>query len=169
MTELTNAPSDAYCTSGFSPPPALERDQKLGLIQSFAERHNLKIKLDSCRNPIIPGKKTPTGMSDRVEYRNHIYEHGDDGTLGVCLMFPTKARWTYAKKKLLAAGFVIRLDGDTEGTALFDPADFQQARLAIRIVGAKRRRALTAGDRLDRAARLKRARARKSEMVADAP
>ncbi len=156
---------NAYCESGGSPPTV---EQELSPLQSFAERHRLKIKLESCRDPIIPGKKTATGMPDRVEYRNHIYDHGDGGTLGLCLMFSTKARWTYAKKKLLAVGFVIRLDGDTEGTALFDPADFQQARLAIRIVGAKRRRELTAGDRLDRAARLKRARSRKSETVADA-
>ena len=159
MSELTNGQNDAYCTSGFSPPPTGEQNRKLSPLQSFAERHNLRIKLDSCRDHIIPGKKTASDMPGRVEYWNHIYDHGDGVTLGVCLMLATKMRWTYAKKKLTAAGFVLRQDGDTEGTLLFDPADAKQARLAIRIVGAKRRRELTAGDRLARAASLKRARA----------
>lgn len=78
-------------------------------------------------------------MPDRIEYRNHIYEVGD-GRLAVCLLLPTKTLWTYAKKKLRKAGFVVRLDGDTEGTATFDPANDTQARLAIRMVGARPKR-----------------------------
>ncbi len=48
--------------------------------------------------------------------------------------------WANAKRKLKAAGFLIRQDGDREGTALFDPDDACQARLAIRLIRARRSR-----------------------------
>jgi len=61
----------------------------------------------------------------------------------LCLLFLSKAKWTWAKKKLTAAGFVIKQDGDTEGTAVFDAASEEQARLAIKVAGIKRRRVLS--------------------------
>jgi hypothetical protein len=51
-------------------------------------------------------------------------------------MFDTPGKWTNAKKKLLAAGFTVRQNGDTEGTALFNPEDKSQARFAFKITGA---------------------------------
>jgi hypothetical protein len=33
------------------------------------------------------------------------------------------AKWVNARKKLIAAGFTIRQNGDAEGTALFNPED----------------------------------------------
>jgi hypothetical protein len=76
-------------------------------------------------------------------------------------MFDTKAKWTYAKKKLTAGGFTIRQDGDTEGTALFNPEDKAQGRLALKIAGARVRRELTQEQRDALAARLAVARAQK--------
>lgn len=109
-------------------------------VRAFAERHNVRARKDSCGDFIIPGRKTAVDMPDRVEYRNHIYDGFDDGLLGLCLMFTTRKRWTFAKRKMLAAGFAIRQDGDTEGCATFDPADEGQATLAIRLTGIKTRR-----------------------------
>lgn len=97
-------------------------------LTRFAEHRRLKIRRDECGDRIISGRRG-----------DHIYDMGD-GRLAVCLMFPTKMRWTYAKKKLRGAGFIVRQDGDTEGTATFDPDDGAQARLAIRITRARVKR-----------------------------
>jgi hypothetical protein len=55
-------------------------------------------------------------------YGHHVYEHGA-GRFGVMLMFDSARKWSNAKKTLIAGGFAIRQNGDTEGTALFDPED----------------------------------------------
>lgn len=93
----------------------------------FAEKLRLKVKRDEAGDPIIPGK------------RGHIYEH-DAETLGVLLEYPTARRWNWARRKLEAAAFTIWQDGDTEGTALFDPNNQVQAKLALQLVGIKRKR-----------------------------
>ena len=59
----------------------------------------------------------------------------------------TSRRWSYAKKKLAAAHFTIRQDADMEGTALFDPANRAQARLALKLAGVRRKRAVSAAER----------------------
>ena len=105
-------------------------------IEQFAEMHRLKTRKDECGDYIVSG---------RVGSRNldsHIYENGD-GKLGVCLMFDSPRKWTNAKAKLLAAGFIIRQDGDSEGTALFNPSGSHQAKVAIRLARGKPRRELT--------------------------
>jgi hypothetical protein len=55
-------------------------------------------------------------------------------------MESTRKRWGNIRRKLEAAGFVVRQDADTEGVATFDPANKQQARLALRSVRVKTRR-----------------------------
>lgn len=108
-------------------------------IQAFAEKHRLRTRLDGCGEKIVPGKKRSRDLPDRVEYDFHIYEHGP-GRFGVCLLLPTRRRWTAAKRKLTAAGFIIRQNAETEGTALFDPENAQQAKVAVRLVGARKLR-----------------------------
>jgi hypothetical protein len=51
--------------------------------------------------------------------------------------------WTILRKRMLAAGFEIRQNGDWEGTATFDPADSAQARLAIKVIGARKKRRIS--------------------------
>jgi hypothetical protein len=75
-------------------------------------------------------------------YDHHVYEHGA-GRFGVMLMFDSARKWSNAKKTLIAGGFAIRQNGDTEGMALFDPEDKAQARLALKIAGARIRRQLS--------------------------
>ncbi len=96
-------------------------------IQTFANRYHLRVKRHEDGEPIISGKL------------GHIYEH-DESTL--CLMFlPDRPRlWPNARRKLDTAGFVVWQDGDEEGSALFDPSDSRQARLALKVVGVSRRR-----------------------------
>lgn len=97
-------------------------------IEELSATHRLRTRRDECREKIIVGRL------------GHLYDHGDGSRFGVLLLLPTKRRWNHAKKKLRAAGFEIRQDAETEGTALFDPTNPGQVRLALRIVGAKRKR-----------------------------
>jgi hypothetical protein len=100
-------------------------------VKQFADALRVRAKRDECGDLIIPG-----GVG-------HIYDQSDGQHFGVLLMLQTKQQWTWAKKKFLAAGFVIQQDGDTEGTALFAPADRKQARLALKLARVRQRRTLS--------------------------
>ncbi len=96
-------------------------------IQAFANLYRLRLKRHEDGELIITGKL------------GHIYGH-DDATLGLMFM-PNRPRlWSHAKRKLEAADFTIWQNGDEEGSALFDPTDKAQARLALRVVGIRRKR-----------------------------
>lgn len=105
------------------------------IIEAFAERNRLRTKLDEFNDPIIPGRY------------GQIYDYEDGKRLGV-IYIPvepdvTPSNWNRLRTELLAAGCQIKNDGDGEGIALFDPANPKQARLAIRVAGVKRIRALS--------------------------
>jgi hypothetical protein len=79
-----------------------------------------------------------------VGKRGHLYEHSDS-LLGLIFM-PNKPRlWPNARRKLECAGFTIWQDGDKEGSALFDPENAAQVRLALKVVGVKRKRRASPG------------------------
>lgn len=135
-------------------------------FEEFAERYRLKVRRDECGDPVVRGKvwkaqpRTVAHRADRQPYGHHIYEH-DLGRLGLCLMFPmtsSPARWTNAKRKLAAVGFEIRQDGVGEGLSLFDPANEQQARLAIKLAGVRARRQMSESQKRAAADRLAKAR-----------
>ncbi len=106
-------------------------------LEQFAETYHVRTKRDSLNDTIIPGFQFCTDMPKRQEYRSHIFDGFSDGRLGLCLLFTTRKRWTYARQKLLAAGFTIKQNADTEGTALFDPENSHQAKLALRLARIK--------------------------------
>jgi hypothetical protein len=96
-------------------------------IREFASKMRLRVKRDECGELIIPGR------------RGHIYQH-NDSFLGLAFM-PGKSRlWANAKKKFSQVGITVRQDGDDEGTALFDPLNPAQVRLAMKVITLKRRR-----------------------------
>jgi len=97
-------------------------------IQEFAEKNRLKYRLDGCGDRIVFGRC------------GHIGDGYKDGKLGVFVSLPTRRRWNFVRRKLLAPGFVIRQDADTEGVALFDPEDKKQVRLAQSVARIKTRR-----------------------------
>ncbi len=112
-------------------------------IGKFAEVYRVHVRKDGCGEAIIPGKRRlPDERRKRIEYASHIYEHGD-GRFGVLFFFSTRRRWNFTKRRLAAAGFEIRQDGGTEGTALFDPSNAAQAGLAIKLARIRRRLELT--------------------------
>jgi hypothetical protein len=123
-------------------------------IRDFAEIFRVRVRRDGCGDEIIPGTLRAEKIAGHSEYLSHIYGHGD-GRLGVLLMFKTKRRWGNARRKLAGAEFEIRQDGDTEGTALFDPSNAAQAGLALKLARIRRRPELTQEQRqklLDRLA-----------------
>ena len=106
----------------------------MSTIQVFARRHRLKVRTDpKDSTPIIVGRF------------GHLYQVADQ-LLGVMVMPPKPSAryWNAAQAKLLEARFVILQDGDYEGSASFNPDDPAQARLAIKIAGAKRKRTISA-------------------------
>lgn len=129
----------------------------MNALHRFAERYRVKVKQDCCGDPIIPGKKRAKDMPDRPEYRCHVYEHGF-GQFGLLLLLETKRHWNNARRKLESAGFTISQNADTEGAALFDPANDAQAKLALTLAGVKRRRSLSPEQRQSLADRLRIAR-----------
>jgi hypothetical protein len=111
-------------------------------IQEFAEANRLRTKENSCGERLIPGKQLCKDMPKRVEYRSHVYEHGN-GRLGVCLLFNSARKWEAAKRKMVDAGLTIRQNAHTEGTALFNSGDSNQVRLVLKLAGIKTRRTAT--------------------------
>lgn len=99
-------------------------------VQEYAQKYGVEIKKDSCLGAIIPGWRFATDMPERNDYHAHLYDQGD-GRFGLCLMYMTKREWSTAKRQLLAAGFTLSQDGDSEGILLFDPANVKQSRLAL--------------------------------------
>lgn len=96
-------------------------------LAQFAEKHRLRLKRAEDGEHVILGKF------------GHLYEH-DSATLGLLFMPNSPRRWSHARRKLEAADFTIWQNGDDEGSALFDPTNTAQAQLAVKVVGAKRKR-----------------------------
>jgi hypothetical protein len=98
-------------------------------IRRFAEKHGLRVKRDDCGEFFTPCKR---GM---------IYEHGSGWFGAMVIGRSARARaWTSVRRRLLAAGFTLHQDGDSEGSLLFNVGNEAQCREAIRVMGARRRR-----------------------------
>jgi hypothetical protein len=103
-------------------------------IKTFAETHRLNIALDTDNTVIIRGKS------------GQIFEY-DNARLGVMYQ-PAKDAWkpkTWGnnRRAALAAGMELHQDGDSEGTLLFDPANVQQSKLAVKIAHCRAKRVLS--------------------------
>jgi hypothetical protein len=59
--------------------------------------------------------------------------------LGVMFLMDSAMKWNNRRKTCEAAGMTVLQDGDCEGTLTFDPDNRDQARAAIRMVGAYRK------------------------------
>ena len=99
-------------------------------LAEFSEQYRIRVKRDDCGDPIIPGKL------------GHLYEHGA-GRIGMVLEAPSNSAALDAtlrsrERRAISAGFVLHQEGDFEAILLFDPADAKQARLAFRLIHAKK-------------------------------
>jgi predicted DNA-binding transcriptional regulator YafY len=116
-------------------------------LKQFAEQFRLQVRRDVDGTDIVVGKF------------GHIYEHSVT-KLSVLFMPPVpRARlWSIVKAKGTEAGMIVRQNGDSEGTLVFDPNAPEQARLAIRLVRARPKRILTEEQRSALSERLSKAR-----------
>lgn len=104
-------------------------------IHAFAKQYRLRLSHDTDGTTVIRGHASC-----------QLYEY-DEGKLAVLiasdLQKPTPRRWAGIRKKCLAAGMILRQNGDGEGALSFDPNNRQQARLAIKIAGVRPKRQLS--------------------------
>jgi len=102
------------------------------LLRRFAAKHRVKTRRHIDGTVIIPGRL------------GHVYEL-DEEQLAVLLTLPSVRHWTFARARLIADGFAIVQNGDSEGCAAFCPSDVSQARAAIREAKIRPRRLCSAG------------------------
>jgi hypothetical protein len=69
----------------------------------------------------------------------HIFEYSST-RMGLVFMPRRPKVWMNMCRKLIAAGFEIRRNGDWEGMATFDPDNPNQAQLAIKAICARKKR-----------------------------
>lgn len=106
-------------------------------IQLVAECYRAPTRRDDCGEIIIPG------------HHGQVFDYGDGESFGIVLLDddvtqPSKARLLLSqRRKALAAGFVAHQLGDCEAVLLFDPNKSDQAKLALKLVGVRRRRKLS--------------------------
>jgi len=113
----------------------------------FADKYNLKVKkLEG--ELVILGRKLKQA-DPRYPAANpkfpldcmlgYIYEY-DSTHFGLIFMPRQPYLWKNLSGKLAAAGFQIQQNGDWEGSATFDPTQGKQALLAIKAIGATKKR-----------------------------
>ena len=127
-------------------------------IQQLAEQYRLKTSRDACGDAIIKGK------------HGSVSEH-DDGMLSLLFMpdehnsHPERSwarKWGAVKQACVDAGMTLVQEGDAEGIFVFDPANGEQTKLAIKWARIKTRRKLDPAVAAALADRLAAARASKS-------
>lgn len=113
----------------------------------FAENYKVRVKKLEGES-VIPGRKVKrNGVSypaPNPRYPldcllGHIFEYSSS-RMGLVFMPRRPKVWKNMSRRLVAAGFEIRQNGDWEGMATFDPANPAQARLAIKVIGARKKR-----------------------------
>lgn len=99
-------------------------------LSTFADRHRLRITSDGNRSQLIPGRV------------GHIYDWEDGVRLALMITVDSVTRrlWEARRRRCEAAGMERIQYGDTDGTLLFDAANPAQGRVALRAIGAVRRR-----------------------------
>lgn len=106
-----------------------------GMIHTFAQQNRLRTFRDTDQTTVIPGQ---AGC--------HLYEYSDS-ELGLMVLSeakdPRPHRWAGIRKKCLAADMTLRQNGDDEGALSFDSNNRKQARLAIKVSGARPKRQLS--------------------------
>ncbi len=102
-------------------------------LKDFARQHSLKIK-----------RSRDDGTDNVLGKHGEIYDYSESElALIVCGGAAGTGRWARVRKKCIAAGMTLRQNGDDEGALSFSPANGQQSILAIKVIGARRRRRLS--------------------------
>lgn len=105
------------------------------MIHTFAQQNRLTTFRDTDETTVIHGQ---AGC--------HLYEY-NDSELGLMLLSDPKnarpRRWAGIRKKCLEAAMTLRQDGEDEGALSFHPNNREQARVAIKVTGARPKRKLS--------------------------
>ena len=105
------------------------------MIHMFAQQNRLPVCREADGTTVIRGR---AGC--------HLYQFSDS-ELGLMVLSDAKdvrsRRWAGICKKCLEAGMTLRQNGDDEGAFSFNPNNRQQARLAIKVTGARPKRQLS--------------------------
>ena len=112
-------------------------------IREFSQKHKVRFKRDEEGEEIIPAR------------HGQIYLYSGH-RLGVMFLMDSVGKWNNRRKECEAIGMETVQDGDCDGTCLFDPENKKQARLAIKLVGARQKRQLSAEQREAATERLRR-------------
>ena len=111
-------------------------------IKEFSDKYRLKIKKDSCDDPIIMGKFIKQTGRDLPEYHHHIYEV--DGAFFIYFNFPTVGRWNSVRRKMQELGLHCVRNCTCDGVFLFDPVAHEPAvKIILKLVGVRVKRELT--------------------------
>ena len=110
-------------------------------LEEFADRYKVKVKTDSCGDPIIHGK---VRGAQRPEDTHHVFESPKlSNMLAVYFNFETVGRWNNVRKKLLAYGAQLAVAGPYDGYLLFDPLNEPLVKLVLKLARIKVKRQLT--------------------------
>lgn len=99
-------------------------------VKEFAAKHRLRTRHDEEGEVIVLAK------------HGQIYDYGS-GRFGVMFLFETPKPWNNRRRECERVGMRCIQDGDTEGTLLFSPENKEQARTAIKLVGARRKKQIS--------------------------
>jgi hypothetical protein len=105
-------------------------------INDLSEPYRVRVKKDSCGEVTAPGTY------------GHVFEHGPE-RFGIFLQDHPPARPSRAKallarrREALAAGFTPSQIGDCESALLFDPTIQAQVKLALKLVGTRKKRQIS--------------------------
>jgi hypothetical protein len=99
------------------------------MIHTFAQKNRLPTSRQTDGTAVIRGQ----GSCQLYEY--------SDSELGLMVLPNAQdahpRRWAGIRKKCLEAGMTLRQNGEDEAALSFDPNNRQQARLAIKVTGAR--------------------------------
>ena len=100
-------------------------------LKAFATEHRCRRKTDECGDLNVLGR------------RGTIYEYGSGLFAATVIGGRTAVWWNKHREALKTVGCKITQNGDTEGTALFDPENQEQVKAALEAIRAFRKRTMT--------------------------
>ena len=116
-------------------------------LETFAAKHKLKTRrsTDDDNDLVVNGKAGQIYEFSDSELAVSFTPGLDKNRRGIGTWCPKK--WGNIRREALAAGMILRQNGDSEGALSFDPASQEQAKLAIKIARARSKRTLTDSQR----------------------
>lgn len=129
-------------------------------LSAFSEKWRLRLA-DTGAERVVPGKFGELAdMDDPIHLRLRLLAVPRTAVMNKALLS--------RRRKALAGGMVAKQSCDAETVLLFNPSDAAQAALAIRLVGAKRRRTVNLTEEQKTALRNRLAAIRKPQSVLNA-